>query len=652
MKKAREYFLSDSLENEKQFFESLDDSLSQFYKDSDADLDEGSHSLYNFLKENKDRFSQENFFASGATKKVFSVQESSTERKIALARPHKTDEKTAESFLREARRTSLLEHPNIVRIYDVGVDEHGPWFTMELIEGDSLEQKIAYLKDGGEEWNLYERLEIFNKVCDAMTYAHSIGILHLDIKPDNIRIGEFGEILLCDWGLSFLDYSDDDHNAELSNDQTLHGVLKGTPGYMAPERMKGEKSVQSDIFSLGALLYTLFTYEPPFRGKSVEETLKATLDGKVDFPESPKVPERLEPVIRKALTGDLKERYQSVKEFQDEIGKFRAGFATTAEEPSLFTQIKLFYSRNRFVCHLVMAFLIIIITLTYKHIQAIESKQKELVLEKQKTEEAFELYRSEERARDEILNLLSSNLINQSRFDLDSFNVDRSLKKLNKALDKDPENQEVLMQLGFVHFIRNNFKLASYFFDQTNFGKVEDLKAISHKYHDVEELLPAQELIEIIKQLRRVKRQNLYLYMYTYYVKKQKDYQQVVELTKFLIEKRNKLEEMNFDYNKSDKALSMSNNRGLKSLLSISGNSIQDFCLLRYLDVEHLDLSNTGFKSLSDLEKLKVSSLNLKNTAVENLEFLKSIPSLRKLILSEKQRSLVKSDYHFEITFE
>ncbi|MCM8532275.1 MAG: protein kinase [Lentisphaeraceae bacterium] len=640
--------MSDPLDSEKQFFDGLEDNLSQFYEDSGDDKDVDLYSLHDYLRESHSRFSNEDFFASGATKKVYSVLETSTERKIALARPHKNDKKIAESFLKEARRTSLLEHPNIVRVYDIGVDEQGPWFSMELIEGSSLQQKISQVKIAEKEWDLYERLEIFNKVCDAMSYAHSIGILHLDIKPDNIRLGEFGEILLCDWGLSFLDYKDD-CSADLSNDQTIHGTVKGTPGYMAPEQIKGDKSVQSDVFSLGALLFALLTYRPPFEDTKTEEVLLKTMKGEIDFSEFPKIPERLVPVIHKALNPDLTERYKSVKELQEEINKYRAGFATSAEEPSLLTQLILLYSRNRRISLITLAFLFLIISLTFRHIFLIEEKQSELQAEKKKTEEAFELYKSEEKARDEILGQFSHSLVIQSRIDLDSFDVESSLKNLRKALTKDPTNKDTLMQLGFVHFIRQNFTLASNFFNRANSSKVEDMSELSQTYIENKGLMPAKQLIDMFDKLNR---NNLMLYMYTYYAKKQKDHDQVVELTKYIIEKSNRIKNMNFVYDEAKKILSLADNSKLKRLFSSKSRSIKSFYLIRYLDVDHLDLSNSGFVDLNDLSSTNLLSLNLQETSIKSIEQLKSIPSLRKLVLSENQKHLVQSDYHFEIVFK
>ena len=119
-----------------------------------------------------------------------------------------------------------------------------------------------------------------------------------------------------------------------------------------------------------------------------------------------------------------------------------------------------------------------------------------------------------------------------------------------------------------------------------------------------------------------------------------------------MLERRNRLEKLNFKYDSNKKSLDLSSNPKLKSLFSISGAAIKDFCLLRYLYLSHLDVSNTGFQKLEDLNKQKLLTLNLKNTPIESIDYLKSMPSLRKLILGENQKYLVNSKYHFKIVFE
>ena len=316
--------MPENLKNELDFFDAMNTDLGQFYGDDSSEDYTFLYPLQEQLKKPSQRFREDQLFGAGGAKKIFAVTELSTERNIALARPHSLqDREVVESFLREARRTACLEHPNIIRVYDMGIDNEGPWFTMELVEGLSLTEKIQSHLDAPHSWSLYERLEIFNKICDAVSYAHSKDLLHLDIKPDNIRVGIYGEILLCDWGLSHrLGSDEEDFNSLLSNDQTQHGMIKGTPGYMAPERVKGEKSKGSDIYSMGALLFQLLTLRAPFAGNSLEEILEKSSRGELNYQVHEKIiPSQLYAVILKALEIKVQDRYNSFSKFINEISE-------------------------------------------------------------------------------------------------------------------------------------------------------------------------------------------------------------------------------------------------------------------------------------------------------------------------------------------
>ena len=232
---------------------------------------------------------------------------------------------------------------------------------MELIEGRSLQEFFDNLKSSGEEWPLFQRLELFNKLCDAVAFAHSKNVLHLDIKPDNIRMGTYGEIILCDWGLSHtLDTGKTDVEIDLTNNQTLHGYLKGTPGYMAPEQIDGVKSKSVDIFALGGILFSLLTLEAPFSGKNLDEVLENTRERELNCPQKhAAIPKRLFPVIHKALAEEG--RYTSVDQLQAEVQKFREGFATEAEQASAWTQLALLYKRKKWLFNVSLLFLILFI---------------------------------------------------------------------------------------------------------------------------------------------------------------------------------------------------------------------------------------------------------------------------------------------------
>jgi serine/threonine protein kinase len=306
-------------------------------------------------------------------------------------------------FIEEAQITAQLEHPNIVPIHELGCDARQQLFyTMKLVKGVTLQEIVDRLSAGDaeyvERYPLAMLLTIFQKICDALAFAHSKGVIHRDLKPANIMVGRFGEVLVMDWGLvkavatpgqsvdeepaggpiSIIDSARRDDESAFS---TMSGSVLGTPNYMAPEQARGENnqlSPRTDIFALGAILYHLITLRPPFVGGSGPAVLERIKSG--EPPLTPReyslgvteqtkgarrvrgtlpvrrflphlaggeVSDSLSAVSMKALAHDPGHRYQKVEELQSEIIAFQSGFATAAEKAGAWKQARLFVRRNR-----------------------------------------------------------------------------------------------------------------------------------------------------------------------------------------------------------------------------------------------------------------------------------------------------------------
>ena len=304
----------------------------------------------------------------GGMKAVLLVEDRDTGREVAMAlipdyrdRPHRD----LERFVGEARINAMLEHPNIVPVHDIGKDASGaPYFTMKYLRGKMLEKVIRLLRDGDgaatARYTLFRRLQIFIRVCNAIDFAHSHGVCHLDIKPSNINLGDHGEVVVLDWGLARM--LDENGRAKLDDRRP-----KGTPGYIAPEYLNpassGAVGVRSDIYSLGALLYVMLALEPPLAGRSVEEILRHTAAGDVPPPSSAAperdIPASLEAVCMKAMARKPEGRYNSVTELRDEITAYLAGFSTQAEHAGPVRRAALFTARNWMTLLLVLAALLI-----------------------------------------------------------------------------------------------------------------------------------------------------------------------------------------------------------------------------------------------------------------------------------------------------
>ena len=253
------------------------------------------------------------------------------------------DENRVRAFVEEARVTAQLEHPNIVPIHDIGIVDatSTPYYAMKLINGEPLSQIIRKISrrdpDYEEQYHRIALLNIFRNVCNAVAYAHSRGVIHRDIKPENIMVGRFGEVLLMDWGLAKYiggeeTFSTDERIDTQDLGGTLDGIIKGSPAYMSPEQACGEVAeidTRTDIFLLGATLYHMFTFAPPYAAKDVMEMVSKAefCDHLLPTDRHPdgKVPLALERIILTAMAPVRENRYQTVEELIADIDAYLNG---------------------------------------------------------------------------------------------------------------------------------------------------------------------------------------------------------------------------------------------------------------------------------------------------------------------------------------
>src|SRR6185503_3878250 len=271
---------------------------------------------------------------------------------IKMLRPELRGEKlTEEKFAEEAQITGQLEHPNIVPIYDLCEDQNGPFIVMKLIRGKSLTELVNEVRDEGSGPEKLPRLvQIVLRLCDAVAFAHSRGVIHCDLKPDNVMVGDYGQVYLMDWGVALLvsqrkarseavaergseppDVAAPESLVRVaSHSDASSSKVWGTPAYMAPEQLAArveEIDERTDVFGLGGILFEILTGKPP---NDWQRLLGPALNREpVTMPTTSELWSQLPPelcrIALKALAPRGEDRYPNVDGLRIELEQFLEG---------------------------------------------------------------------------------------------------------------------------------------------------------------------------------------------------------------------------------------------------------------------------------------------------------------------------------------
>ncbi len=322
-----------------------------------------------------------------AMKVVLGSDDSSTGETPAI------DPQTLGRFLEEAQITGQLDHPGIVPVHELGLDANGRvYFTMRLVRGEELRTIFEHVRDGTDGWNATRALGVMLKVCEAMSYAHSKGVIHRDLKPGNVMVGKFGEVYVMDWGLARVLGRADKHDLRIKPQPsstmsrvrterretgsetpdspliTMDGDIVGTPSYMPPEQARGQLDAlgpHSDVYSVGAMLYQLVSGEMPYVPHGARMSPYTILNAVLQGPPSsllqfaPETPAELIAIVEKAMAREITERYSTVQSLADDLRAYIEGRVVRAYETGAWAETRKWVQRNKPLATSIAAALIV-----------------------------------------------------------------------------------------------------------------------------------------------------------------------------------------------------------------------------------------------------------------------------------------------------
>ncbi len=275
---------------------------------------------------------------------VYQATDIELQRPVAVKRlrtEYAVQKEIRQRFFAEAEILAGLDHPGTTPVFGAGLLPDGdPFYAMKKVHGRTLfelldERSEDDLRDRG---SMAHFIEIFIRACQAVAAAHDQGVIHRDLKPANIMVDDLGVVYVMDWGLAKRLVEDEDGN-QSDSQRTRLGTVMGTPAYMSPEQASGHGATsdrQTDVFSLGVMLYEILTGVNPFRGTSAVESMKGIMYHEPDPPRTrnPRIDRTISAITMKALDKDPFRRYRSAHELAEDVRRYREYLPVSAIEPT------------------------------------------------------------------------------------------------------------------------------------------------------------------------------------------------------------------------------------------------------------------------------------------------------------------------------
>jgi serine/threonine protein kinase/transcription elongation factor Elf1 len=571
-------------------------------------------------------------------------------------------------FIEEAQITGQLEHPNIVPVYDLGInDEDLVYFTMKRVRGETLLRIVEKIRKKDPvylvKYPLDVLIEIIVKVCDGVAFAHQKGVLHRDLKPENIMVGEFGEVLTMDWGLAKVLGKDqatekieslDVVLKTIRNDgrkaKTIEGTIAGTPEYMSPEQAKGQidqLTVRSDVYSLGAVLFTILAHKLPVEGKTHQETLKKVIKGDLN-----EIPEDASPeltsIVYKAMEYEPEDRYTSVNEFKEDLINYLRGFSVSAKEDTFFEQSVKFVRRNLFLSLGAVSLAVVMMFSIVIFLIMVNGK----VNDKLKIQNAEDIIKAKEEANILERKLSAPALLDAAVSFVNSKKYEEASEKIKLVLEFAPELPDTYYYKGLIEIYREEYANAYQSFNVYENKIVYQVKTqypivrVNGMIKNLDMIqkggLNTINLFEIKKFLEENKFSHLAGITGTKFGQLVTKYENIVYAIDPKVELKLKaggvvlslekvganprlgeltlmpITEINLE-NSDVHHLNFINKKFLKKLI-LNGCELNDFHQIStFQELEWLEIADTNVKSISFLKDLKLKVLNLANCSVADL---------------------------------
>ena len=628
--------------------------LGGHFSDAIAEPDEALKEVISEIEEHNsnERYEFVRELGEGGLKKVTLEKDKVTHREVAISSLAKEQEvEEVLRFINEAYLTARLGHNNIVPLYDFGRRNGEFYFSTKYLDGETFDR---YLK---KEHSLTEKLRVFSDVCDGISYAHSQGIVHLDIKPSNVQITEHSEVIVFDWGLAR------DLRSEEGFESYYEEIFAGSPGFTAPEQIMSkndEMDEQTDIYSLGSLLFLLLTNKVPWKNKDVEQILKDTIAGDQALLEKILIesgaPGSLVPVCLKAMAQKKENRYETVSELKAEITAYLNGFVTQAEDASYFKMLFLLIKRHKVPFTLSVVFLVALsITLSVfqdklqeeqRKIENLNvSKARVLYDKAQNSYKKFEIDEAEKEVS-ESLALRKSNrsLYLKAKILLVKGKYQECQDIINKLEGDNPENNRIKKVLDSVDLSSPDV-----------FNKVTDgilaehlpgitLFMVKQKYKQIdsldEKLILAKELLHLFNGKNahiELKKEGESLNF-----KCGENVGRLIPLVGLPIVRIDASNAVLYNIDSL---------KGMKTLrsLNLADTYVEDLSPLSGLELDYLNLSNTCVVELKPLRETKVKYLDIRGQKLKYLTTLMELTNIEKIRLDESKYKSYKDQRELRV---